>query len=81
MDIIVSFKDGVAEMIYNDNILLNDLGNINIKRASYVEPDQNGNWIADMSPIKNIKLGPYKLRSEALDAERNWLNKTLFKVV
>lgn len=81
-EIVIRFdNDGTAISIYNEDIILNSLGKVNINRASYVEPNENGEWIADMSPIKsNIILGPFKLRSEALKAEINWLNQYLFNI-
>jgi hypothetical protein len=32
---------------------------------------------ADLSPVGGTKLGPFDRRSEALDAERVWLEKCL----
>ena len=41
--------------------------------GSHVEPDGNGGWKADMSPVNGPVLGPYKKRSEALQKEVEWL--------
>jgi len=38
-----------------------------------VEPDQQGRWWADLSPIRGPSLGPFTQRSEALAAEHAWL--------
>ena len=46
---------------------------LEIRRASHVEPDDDGRWFADLSPVEGPKLGPFALRSQALDAERVWL--------
>ena len=42
-------------------------------RASHVEPDAEGQWWADLSPVEGPSLGPYPRRTEALGAEHNWL--------
>ncbi|MBL8794615.1 MAG: hypothetical protein JNM56_11980, partial [Planctomycetia bacterium] len=49
------------------------LGLIAIRRASHVEPAAEGSWFADLSPVDGPVLGPFRLRSEALAAERRWL--------
>lgn len=46
-----------------------------IQRASHVEPDDTGNWWADMAPSGGPVLGPFLLRSLALDAELHWLTR------
>lgn len=78
-ELIINFDDnGYLHSIYNEDINLIELGKLNISRASYVEPDKNGQWFADMSPLqKGVKLGPFELRSLALQAERNWINNYL----
>ena len=79
-EIIIQFDcdTGTANTIYTEAIDLDLLGKQHIKRASHVEPSENG-WFADMSPIKNgIILGPFEKRSQALEAEQIWLNKNLF---
>jgi hypothetical protein len=70
---------GVITAIYDDRLaVLIDQGDATITRASHVEP-QDGGWCADMSPIgSNVRLGPYKLRQEALDAEVEYLSGLLF---
>ena len=79
-EIIIQFNnDGTALTVYNEVIDLDELGKQHITRASFVEPNSQGKWEADMSPIKSgCILGPFDKRSEALDAERDWLNKNLF---
>jgi hypothetical protein len=44
-------------------------------RASHVEPDDRGRWLADLSPIGGPVLGPFDRRSEALEAEVTWLEE------
>jgi hypothetical protein len=63
----------VVRCIYSEAIDLAALGSPDISRASHVEPDQQGRWWADMSPVGGHRLGPYSCRSEALVAEVAWL--------
>ena len=64
---------GAVRCVYGEEIDLYALGSPAISRASHVEPDQQGRWWADMSPVGGPSLGPYSHRSEALAAERGWL--------
>ena len=66
-------KTGDVRHIYTEQLALGDIGLLSINRASNVEPDSNGQWWADMSPSGGGRLGPFKLRSEALDSEVAWL--------
>lgn len=72
---------GQAVGIYDDALreVFSALGNeLKIERASYVEPTEDGQWTADMSPVQpGVVLGPFKLRSEALRAEEAWLREHL----
>ena len=72
LEIIIT-STGNARCIYSETLDLSVLGHIAIERASHVEPDKNGRWLADLSPVDGPVLGPFRLRSEALDAERVWL--------
>lgn len=65
--------DGTVRCIYDEAIDLSALGTLTISRASHVEPDANGQWWADLQPVGGPVLGPFDLRSEALSAERQWL--------
>jgi hypothetical protein len=65
--------DGSIRCIYDEAIDLSTLGVVSIARASHVEPDDNGQWWADLEPVDGPVLGPFGLRSEALTAERSWL--------
>jgi hypothetical protein len=65
-----------VEAIYADDAveLLKDLGNVSIRRASHVEPEEDG-WYADMSPVGGPKLGPFSTRSRAIQSEVQWLQR------
>ena len=68
---------GVVRCVYDEMIDLSSLGSPRIKRASHVEPDAQGLWHADLSPVDGPTLGPFALRSEAIVAERRWLEAHL----
>jgi hypothetical protein len=38
-----------------------------------VEPDDHGRWLADLTPVQGPCLGPFQRRSDALQAEAEWL--------
>jgi hypothetical protein len=65
--------DGAVRCLYDEAIDLAALGSLQIQRGSHVEPDDAGQWWADMSPVSGPRLGPFARRSLALDAERTWL--------
>jgi hypothetical protein len=64
---------GQVTCVYDEVIDLASLGPVSIRRASHVEPDSHGQWWADLAPVGGPRLGPFRLRSEALQAERAWL--------
>ena len=66
---------GASVCIYGEAIDLALLGTLTIRRASQVEPDEQGRWWADLSPVGGPRLGPFRLRTQALDAEQAWLNQ------
>jgi hypothetical protein len=66
-------KNGRVRGIYGEEIALEALGPTRITRASHVEPDDKGRWLADLSPVGGPVLGPFDRRSEALGAEVAWL--------
>ncbi|HRX78315.1 MAG: hypothetical protein H6821_05590 [Planctomycetaceae bacterium] len=65
--------DGSLKCVYGEAIDLHALGQVSISRGSHVEPDSNGQWLADLSPVTGPCLGPFPHRSDALDAEVAWL--------
>ena len=68
-------SSGNTSCIYDETIPLQRLGRVRIRRGSHVEPVPSGQWIADMKPVDGPVLGPFNIRSQALAAERRWLEK------
>ena len=68
-------RQGKVRCIYGEKIDLAVLGSLSIVRASCVEPNEHGQWLADLSPVGGPCLGPFSLRSEALAAEQIWLEE------
>ena len=66
-------RQGQVRCLYEEVIDLACLGQLTIRRGSHVEPDSDGQWWADLAPVKGPRIGPFDRRSEALDAEREWL--------
>lgn len=64
---------GSAQCLYGEAIDLRKLGALAISRASHVESDATGHWLADLSPVGGPMLGPFATRSQALAAEEAWL--------
>jgi hypothetical protein len=64
---------GNVRAIYSERIDLAQLGKVSIRRGSHVEPTSNGRWTADLSPCGGPLLGPFAVRSEAIQAEIAWL--------
>ena len=67
--------NGSMRCVYEETLELARFGQLTIRRGSHVEPDPAGRWWADLSPVAGPRLGPFRRRSEALTAERNWLEK------
>lgn len=66
---------GRVRCIYSEEIDLAVLGTLSISRGSHVEPDENGQWLVDLSPVSGPTLGPFAVRSEALSEEVAWLSR------
>jgi len=64
---------GDVRCIYGEELDLREIGRLQITRASHVEADAEGYWFADMGPSGGPVLGPYGSKSDALEAEREWL--------
>lgn len=69
-------ETGRVRFLWQDELQpLTELGEVDIRRASHVEPSQDGKWWSDLSPSNGPVLGPFNLRQEALDAEVKWLKE------
>lgn len=68
---------GQGRCLYTEVIGLRSMGELQIARASHLEPDDQGLWWANLWPVSGPILGPFVLRSEALAAERDWLETHL----
>ncbi len=66
---------GVVRCLYEETVDLSTLGRLEIRRGSHVEPTSDGRWTADLGPVSGPVLGPFCRRTEALLAEREWLEK------
>ncbi len=64
---------GQMRCLYDELLDCNQLGQATIQRGSFVEPDQLGQWHADLAPVAGPLLGPFASRSQALAAETAWL--------
>lgn len=69
--------EGDLQVVYTEEVDLLEighaLGEVETCRASHVEPTEGNEWTADLTPVGGPFLGPYRLRSEALQAEQDWL--------
>lgn len=74
MDLVIH-PDGTVIAIYSEELDLSVLGVSSIRRASHVEPDDAGQWWADLGPSEGPRLGPFALRSMAITAEVEWLTR------
>ena len=66
-------NDGSIRCVYGEELDLQCLGRLAVARGSHVEPIAGGQWTADLSPVNGPVLGPFDHRSDALAAERQWL--------
>jgi hypothetical protein len=74
MNLLVTSR-GVARCAYGELIDLTSLGDVTLCRASRVEPDEGGHWHADLSAVGGPRLGPFRRRSAAIEAETRWLDE------
>jgi hypothetical protein len=74
MQLVIS-PSGTIRCIYDETIALSSFGLLAIARGSHVEPTSRGQWLADLGPVAGPVLGPFLHRSEALAAERQWLEQ------
>ena len=66
---------GAARCLYGEAIDLSSLGELQISRASHVEPNADGQWLADLTPLAGPVLGPFAARRDALVAEAAWITE------
>jgi len=64
---------GTIRCLYSETIPLAALGQLAIRRGSHVEPTPDGRWLVDLAPAAGPVLGPFALRSAALQTEQRWL--------
>jgi hypothetical protein len=79
MELIVR-PGGAVACVYGEAIDLSAMGELTIRRASHVEPDDLGRWFVDLSPVNGPMLGPFDHRSAALAAEAEWLSVRLHRM-
>jgi hypothetical protein len=73
---------GTLRFIWADELAdLVELGASEIHRASHVEPAAAGGWTADLGPVGGPALGPFRLRGDALRAERDWLGRHIATLI
>lgn len=68
-------SDGSVRAVYSELLELTRIGRVEIRRGSHVEPNSDGTWSADLSPVDGPMLGPFPVRSQAIEAEIDWLMK------
>jgi hypothetical protein len=73
--VLVIDRSGDVHGLYDERLDLSVLGVLTIRRASHVEPDAEGQWWADLDSVRGPVLGPFPRRSDALAAERAWLER------
>jgi hypothetical protein len=69
MELIIG-ANGNGTCVYGEELDLAALGELQIRRASHVEPDESGRWWADLSPVGGPRLRPFNQRSAAM----TWLH-------
>lgn len=72
---------GRVRFVWDDALApLIDAGRVvEVSRVSHVEPTPSGQWTADLSPCDGPTLGPFPLRAQALEAEREWVESHLLE--
>jgi hypothetical protein len=74
MELIVS-PDGIVRCVYGEALDLHALGCPQIRRASAVEPDEQGRWWVDLSQVGGPRIGPFVRRGDAVSVEVAWLTE------
>ncbi len=73
----ININNGRIQYIYNEDLNINNIGKVDIKRASRVEPDKDGKWYVDLSLIGGKKINGFNKRSEAIKYEIDWIEKNI----
>jgi hypothetical protein len=74
----IKINEKGIKFIYNDELRpLLQIGKSKIQRASHVEPTDDNKWIADLAPSGGPILGPFQTRTEALQAEVQWIDENM----
>lgn len=71
-DLIID-TNATVRCIYHEALSLQLIGTLRIKRVSHVEPGDDGRWTANLGPVSGPILGPFDTRTEAIQAETDWL--------
>lgn len=74
---LVIAPDGTIRCVYGEELDLSTLGQVTTHRGSHVEVDERNQWWADLAPVNGPRIGPFPFacRTQALDAERTWLEQ------
>lgn len=75
MDIFIN-GDGSMQFVHDDDLAEALSGGVTVtRRASHVEPDEQGRWMVDLSPVGGPLVGPFSRRDAALAWEVEWLTQ------
>lgn len=65
---------GAWHFIYQERLKpLLQRGHAVMTRASYVNPQSDGSWIADLTPLQGPVLTSFATKQHALEAEEAWI--------
>lgn len=70
-----------VKALWHDDLedVLPCLGEVNLSRASHVEP-RGRYWYADLAPVGGPEFGPFTKRQDAINAEIDWISKNVFGI-
>lgn len=74
---LINIKEGHIKHIYNEAIDLSSIGDMQIKRASVVDPENNGMWSVDLSLSGGKKIEGFVKRSDALKYEIDYIEQNI----
>jgi len=64
--------EGNILALYQENLVLGELGPAEVQRASHVEPEGDL-WFVDLGPAGGPKVGGFEKRSTAIQIEVEWI--------